>query len=198
MTSNKKLKRAIRARAEASVISYTTARLSMGVESRACPVALQGPTSERDDERISRIKAAAMQFPLSRVISRYRKEFGVSEEDAKVHERELRRYLCIAAIYHDEPWPMLRSLDHLWHTFILFTKEYQKFCNSLGVPLIHHEPHDDNAEPEGLGENYARFLDYYVSEFGSPPEDIWPISVEDGSDCFSCEQACEGNCAGSG
>lgn len=198
MTRNKKLKRAVRARAETSAISYTTARLSMGVESRACTPALQSSTVERDDERISRITVAAMQFPLSRVISRYRKDYGVSEEDAKLHEQELRRYLCIAAIYHDGPWPMVRSLDGLWHTFILFTRDYQKFCNALGVPLIHHEPHDDNAEPERLGDNYTRFLDHYVREFGSPPDKIWPISEDDGSDCFSCEQACEGNCAGSG
>ena len=153
----------------------------------------------RNPETLEALKTAAMSFPMTRIVERYRKEHGVGEQDASLHERELRRYLYVAARYPKERWPMVASIDNLWHTFILFTQEYQRFCGALGVPYIHHDPLPEGANPLLSAKAYHRFLTVYRAEFGEPPNSVWPVALKGGdSNCFSCEQPCEGNCASSG
>jgi hypothetical protein len=37
-------------------------------------------------------------------------------------------------------------VDEAWHQFILFTREYAEYCNSVAGRFIHHEPHIDGVE----------------------------------------------------
>ena len=201
MTNKKKQKRAIRARAEESGISYPTARRAMGINSaQSSASAVESVSDSKPDaETIRRRKEAAMSFPLHAVIARYRRDHHVSEADAATHERELRRYLCLASLYPGDGLPMVTTIDPLWHTFIVFTKQYHAFSSALNVPYIHHEPFDEDSDRSGLDERYGRLLAHYRLVFGEPPPDIWPpmIDGEFGSDCVDCDQQCQGQCAGS-
>jgi hypothetical protein len=138
VTKNKKQKKLIRERAARSGTRYTTAMRSLApkkaghAEDRAGAVATLDPAMK-----------AAFDFPLAHVLARYMKDHGVSQADAAIRDRELRRYLCLAARNPSAGWPMVPALDSLWHTFLLFTKDYQRFCQALGVPFIHHQPFDD-------------------------------------------------------
>lgn len=144
------------------------------------------------------IRAAALGFPMDHIIKRYRKDFDVEESVASIHEHEIRRYLYLSATHPGERWPMVASVDKLWHTFLLFTRDYQRFCNSLGVPFLHHEPFADETDHSRVAEAYARFLSCYRAEFGEPLASIWPAQIGTTSDCTDCEQQCEGQCAASG
>lgn len=85
-----------------------------------------------------------MDYPIPQVIARYRKDYKISEEDAKNHERELKRFFILAAKYPEENFEMFSAdVDNLWHTFLLFTKEYQKFCDEMFGTFIHHNPKVD-------------------------------------------------------
>ena len=86
-----------------------------------------------------------MDYQMPNIIARYRKDYKASEEDAKVHERELKRYLILAgdADDGDSLGMMSSEVDNLWHTFLLFTKEYQAFCNDMFGKFIHHCPKID-------------------------------------------------------
>jgi hypothetical protein len=152
-----------------------------------------------DTAEVRRRKETAMNFPLTHVVARYMRDCGVDESDAELHSRELRRYLFVAATHPAERWPMVAAIDPLWHSFLLFTKSYQEFCRALGQPFIHHEPFDDESDRVGASDTYARFLDCYRAAFGEPPASVWPDEMVGRSDCeeFSCEQPCQGNCAGS-
>lgn len=143
-------------------------------------------------------KVTALTYPMARIVDRYRRDQGVSAEVAALHERELRRYLYIAACHPGGRWPMVALIDDLWHTFLIYTRDYQRFCDALGVPFLHHEPTDSTPDSAVQQDAYARFLAYYRAEFGDPPKAIWPDRIGEGCDGGGCEQACEGNCAGSG
>lgn len=95
-----------------------------------------------------------MDYPIPHVVARFCKDHGVSKEDAKKYERELKRYLILASEYSGSNLPMMSTeVDNFWHTFLLFTKDYQNFCNEgLGM-FIHHVPKvDDIEETIQLGE----------------------------------------------
>jgi hypothetical protein len=83
-----------------------------------------------------------MDFPMRHILDRYKKDYKVTEETAKLHEKELKRYLIIAAENLPEKNVDMFSpeVDNLWHTFLLFTREYQKFCCELLGIFVHHTP----------------------------------------------------------
>jgi hypothetical protein len=71
---------------------------------------------------------------------------------------------------------VLRSSIKLWHAFIVFTKEYARFCSEAVGFFVHHVP---RTKREGLDgspyETYARTLAAYERVFGEPaPREIWP------------------------
>lgn len=86
-----------------------------------------------------------MDYQMPHIIARYRKDYKTSEENAKVHEIELKRYLILAGDSDagDSIGMMSTEVDNLWHTFLLFTKEYQAFCNDMFGKFIHHCPKID-------------------------------------------------------
>lgn len=103
---------------------------------RCLPATLLTPLKKINVQKV-------MHYPMPDIIARYRKDYKVSERMAKIHERELKRYLIIAAEYSDaeERTGMLSTeVDNLWHTFLLFTKEYQQFCSDMFGRFIHHVP----------------------------------------------------------
>jgi len=83
----------------------------------------------------------AMEWPLEQVLKRYQKDYKVSEEVAKVHERELKRYLIISAEISPDTLKMFSpEVDNFWHTFLLFTNEYEKYCQENFGCFLHHIP----------------------------------------------------------
>jgi hypothetical protein len=100
----------------------------------------QTPSKEIDIEKV-------IDYPIPHVVARFCKDHGVSQEEAKKYERELKRYLILACEYSDSNLPMLSTeVDNLWHTFLLFTKDYQKFCDEMLGIFVHHIPEIENIE----------------------------------------------------
>lgn len=86
-----------------------------------------------------------MDYQMPHIIARYRKDYKVSADTAKIHEVELKRWLILAGDTSDGDslGMMSTEVDNLWHTFLLFTKEYQAFCNDMFGKFIHHCPKID-------------------------------------------------------
>jgi predicted metal-dependent enzyme (double-stranded beta helix superfamily) len=122
-----------------------------------------------------RVVARAAEFPMTEVIERYRRDFDVAPDVALLHEREIKRYLALAALFPDQPLGMAGKVDDLWHTFIIFTREYQRFCWSVCGHYIHHRP-TPATEPKELSRaSYQFFHDVYGRVFGEPPPtEVWP------------------------
>ena len=88
-------------------------------------------------------------FPLAvterfcdEVKARYNVELSQEALDASI--AALKDYF-IFRISSDKPVGMPSVLvDELWHAYLLFTREYQQFCNEVGH-FIHHTPETDKS-----------------------------------------------------
>jgi hypothetical protein len=154
------------------------------------------------------VLASAMSFPMNEVVERYAKEQSLPYDVACEHERELKRYLALCA-RDGAGYGMRGPIDELWHTFIVFTEKYAKFCQQVGGRFLHHSPNtspntsDSKARQQGasIGEGYVRFLEAYSSAYGeSPPAHLWPRPMKhedstmsfEGCGCTTC------SCVGGG
>ena len=53
---------------------------------------------------------------------------------------EFKKFILLK-ILTDVPISMVsRKVDEVWHQFILFTREYHEFCNSVAGDYLHHSP----------------------------------------------------------
>ncbi|MEQ1936328.1 MAG: hypothetical protein ABL962_20930, partial [Fimbriimonadaceae bacterium] len=137
---------------------------------------------------------AAMSFDIEKIVARYIRDNGLTEEVAREHEIEIKRYLAMCAINPKAHYGMRGPIDELWHTFVIFTRDYARFCKEVAGRFIHHIP--ETPEERGRGsDNYARFLKDYEETFGHPaPPQYWPRpAVPDvTADCQGCNSCSQG------
>ena len=124
-----------------------------------------------------------LSFPMDHVIARYSRDHDVPLDLAREHEKELKRFFSLAALNPTFDYGMAGPVDALWHTFILFTREYAEFCESQIGRFLHHYPdriYTDEVQGANVTTNdtlewYAAYLRDYVAVFGEkPPAHIWP------------------------
>jgi hypothetical protein len=114
---------------------------------------------------------------MSDVIQRYRENTRLPDEILKEHEREIKRFLAMCSM-NPGSYGMRGPLDELWHTFIIFTSSYARFCYELGGDFIHHlpeAPSDTVPKGEATKGSYMNFLKDYERLFGhEAPIEYWP------------------------
>jgi hypothetical protein len=95
-----------------------------------------------------------LSHPLPAVEARLQKEIGATPDDASLLVREAKRWLYACAQLQkaraarpgaDLPGsltitPELIPIDRAWHCFLLFTREYERFCSQFLGTFIHHDP----------------------------------------------------------
>lgn len=124
-------------------------------------------------------------------VKRYMHErMGYDNETLDAMEPEYKRFLalCFASATPKKPAVMSNVVDPMWHTHILYTRDYTGMCRLFGHEHLHHEP----ALPHELAVlegDYNRTLDLYTKNFGSPNPRFWPAFAQicTGSSC-----ACSG------
>ena len=138
----------------------------------------------------------ALNYDISDVKNRFMKEHGISQSLTNQLEVELKRYLIICS-YSEGVCGMRGAVDDLWHTFVIFTKNYFDFCNKLCGKYIHHTPHIQGKTKNKIvaeEDNYSKFLNTYEVVFSQrPPKHIWPEPVK-----VFAEQGCAGGCSNGG
>jgi hypothetical protein len=119
-----------------------------------------------------------MDYPIQPILSRYIRDHQVSPDEASRRGRELKRYLLLCASHPEQSYPIGPALDDLWHTFLLFTREYHEFCGVLGV-FIHHAPHDATSRDavSSLRSLQVLRMQYHAMFGEDPPADLWPTGV---------------------
>jgi hypothetical protein len=73
------------------------------------------------------------------IIEKFQSEHHYHDNSASVLFTELKKYLFICA-NNPKSYPPSKSIDDIWHTFILFTHEYTSFCHKAFGKYIHHAP----------------------------------------------------------
>jgi hypothetical protein len=93
---------------------------------------------------------------------------------------EFKKYIAILIINYrnGKKVEMVGELiDEVWHTFILFTNEYRKFCETIIGEYIHHEPNVSSYGVDPLflfkkKQSIEFFYEEYERCFGPLP-DVW-------------------------
>lgn len=74
----------------------------------------------------------------------------------------------------------MRVIDEMWHTFILITKDYAKFCHHYFGEFMHHEPEvgdetgdDKEIDVDRFEQELTRFLSYTYDHLGEKTVKRW-------------------------
>ncbi|MGE0010476.1 MAG: hypothetical protein AB7F19_00755 [Candidatus Babeliales bacterium] len=119
---------------------------------------------------------------------RCQKDFGYSDEDIVILERELKRYLILCALNKNKEniGMYSRDVDNLWHSFILFTKEYAQFGTTYAGHFMHHNPEIDTPSPsKEKTQAFYAFLKNYENTFAEEAHDIWFLDIVEKSQANS-------------
>jgi hypothetical protein len=86
------------------------------------------------------------------VVGRFAEQYSISEQDAEEIFTETKRWLWLCAKRTRQveagsaesfQLPLFNeafAIDMMWHTFILFTEDYARFCQTYFGFFIHHHP----------------------------------------------------------
>lgn len=151
-------------------------------------------------------------FP-SKVLTRFMKDFNISDYNkADRLKHEWIRYALLTKI-NEKPLGMFsKDVDNLWHTFLLFSKDYHAFCTNLPDPdqFLHHTPHDDAMKDRCQRPQKIAFLAAYQKLYGQSPDlSIWtalkPCVDTDNNSFQECQEIgsvgktnCRNCCGGGG
>lgn len=121
-------------------------------------------------------------FDFGKVLAKHIEDYSVSPDTANEILVELKRWLTLCVLHPENAYATGGKVDEMWHTFILFTKDYARFCHDIAGAFIHHAPEtgsDDIDEQKRSAEKMlekATLLEAdYVKYFGVlPPGHIWP------------------------
>lgn len=140
----------------------------------------------------------ARNFDISAVKRHYQEEQELPPEIVEEHFEELLKYLSLCSATQKR-YGMRGPIDECWHTFVIFTDVYSKFCEAISGTFIHHFPNaevpecprysltvEGNVEPKDnenvtqLRQGYLTFLKDYQVEYGEEaPAHLWPRPVSD-------------------
>jgi hypothetical protein len=91
--------------------------------------------------------ALVLAYRNDEVVFRFQKLYRLSFREASDLFTETRRWLWALARSLSAPdaprlaiYSHMLLIDEMWHNFVLFTKEYVKFCNDHLSGYIHHSP----------------------------------------------------------
>jgi hypothetical protein len=118
-----------------------------------------------------------LSFTHPRVVERHAQDQGISQASAALRFEGLKQFLAVAAIM---PGRKVTSqpIDAMWHTFLLFTKDYRGFCMDYLGRFIEHEPFEEPAPWA-----YADTRQRAAALIGSLDPEMWPITAK--ADCTS-------------
>jgi hypothetical protein len=84
---------------------------------------------------------------------------------------ELKKYVAISKLYGKPLWMPSTRVDAVWHQFILFTRDYTKFCEEYHGQYLHHNPDIPSRRVEDTQSRHNLHTLYHRT-FGEMPG-IW-------------------------
>ena len=84
-----------------------------------------------------------LRYQNDEVVYRFSVDHDVALADAEEIFLETKRWLWLCAAEPTAKIPLLseaRAIDEMWHTFLLFTDDYARFCETHFGFFVHHFP----------------------------------------------------------
>ena len=137
----------------------------------------------------------AMSYENNDIVAKFCDEHGLDEELGKQYFQEVKKFLFLCANSSARLAPSI-EIDKIWHTFILFTKEYRQYCLQFLGKFIHHVPEVRKESSEQKENCLQNTIEHYTSIFGEINNEVWQIPFLNSSDeeeCSSCNDC--SNCA---
>jgi hypothetical protein len=146
----------------------------------------------------------ALSYENADIITKFCSEYDIEQELAKEYFIEVKKFLYLCANTTDRLAPTA-EIDKIWHTFILFTKDYRQYCMHFLGKFIDHMPEvkKDDEDLEEPKENcLLNTLTHYQNVFGELNNEVWQFPFKDDteeecsncSNCSSCSNDCN-NCS---
>lgn len=107
--------------------------------------------------------------PQDFLIEKFAKDHGYTHEDARSLFEDVKKFLLLGSLVEASPAPSL-PIDQMWHSFILFTKDYAEFCSKVGG-FIHHRPLPSTSEHQPPIEPTMQLM---TAAYGTLSDAHWP------------------------
>lgn len=125
-------------------------------------------------------KEAVMAFKFPALVARIQKDLKLSRADAEILFRDLLMFLYLCGAHRNQSFSPPHLIDEAWHTFIIFTQDYMRFCGTHFGYYLHHAPFTINHRPSKDGKPIRPFA---YRAFGKLSR-FWPRSGPE--DCEQC------------
>lgn len=126
-------------------------------------------------------------FDLWFVAERLRNSTIIPEANVDNSIRGFKQYIALAALGYDFLPVPSEEIDEVWHSFILFTREYQFFCEKAIGNFIHHAPRTSRSP---LPQSAADPVTIYRDFFGDSAPQLRTACGEE----TCCSSGCSGSC----
>ena len=81
-----------------------------------------------------------MEYDMSIITKTFAERQPKYAAQANELEYECKRFMYLACIAPNLDLAPTKPIDEYWHQFMLFTHEYQDFCNKFNGYFVHHNP----------------------------------------------------------
>ena len=153
-------------------------------------------TNLNDETKIN----LALSYENADIIEKLCSEYDFEKELAKEYFIEVKKFLYLCANTTDRLAPSA-EIDKIWHTFILFTKDYRQYCIHFLGKLIDHVPEVKKDTSTPTENCLLNTITNYESVFGELNNNVWQVpfknETEDDncSNCSNCNSDCGQSCS---
>jgi hypothetical protein len=114
------------------------------------------------------------QYECPAIVDRFVEEVGVNPDEACEIFEDVKKWLYLVSRYDDLPMPaQMYVVDEMWHTFLMFTREYREFCVSYLGMVVDHIPEDPKEMEVRTGYNMRSFIELVYDELGEDTAIRW-------------------------
>lgn len=94
-----------------------------------------------------------LEYRNADVVDNFCATFALPRDEAEVLFQDVLRWLWLSNKAHESHTamfvdPTMQLFDEMWHTFILFTRDYAEFCEKYIGHFCHHDPMRQGARDE--------------------------------------------------
>ncbi|WP_435255357.1 hypothetical protein [Tenacibaculum sp. A30] len=132
-----------------------------------------------------------LKYENKNVIDRFMNYFSTSKDEANIIFNETKKWLWLCAKSFEDKTSIyinndLLIIDEMWHTFIIFTLDYELFCKKYFNTLIHHVPTVKNEIPENFSKKEKilflknredQFFNYVYDNLGNETTNLWFLEI---------------------
>lgn len=142
--------------------------------------------------------AEVLKYKNDDVVHRIARKQQISLPHADALFRDTLRFLYLAGATDTKNLAPTKSIDAGWHSFLMFTRDYARFCQTYFGRFVHHEPRRLNDAPSKVNALGATF-DVARKVFGPGLSENWTQRIS-AADCetFSCTSRCSPDTGGGG